>query len=179
MIYLFRNQPEDDHYFIYCKPCNEKDPYDLFPLINYTTQKKGFKNPFIKFGDSERPNTIDKFYTLSKKGFTLYVNETPIEHTPLEDWLKERRYYRQIRAKDFFKNFRTWSIMRMWRRNILQKHREQIKAILQTKLFGIDDVFGPILFRHRKSCKEMEKNRIIDIKTNGLEVCSYEDFENK
>jgi hypothetical protein len=50
---------------------------------------------------------------------------------------------------------------------------------LQNKLFSIDDVFGPILSRHRKSCKEMEQNRIIDVKSNGLEVNNYEEFETK
>ena len=65
----------------------------------------------------------------------------------------------------------------MWRRNILQKQREEIKAILQEKLFMIDDVFGPILRQHRKSCKEMESNRIIDVKTQGLEINTFEAFE--
>ena len=116
---------------------------------------------------------------MSKKGFTLYLKDTPVEHTPLEEWLLERKYFRQIRSKDFFRNFRTWIIIRMLRRNIPQKHREQIKAILQTKLFSIDDVFGPILTRHRKSCKEMELNRIIDVKSNGLEVSTFEEFEAK
>ena len=132
-----------------------------------------------KFATKGRPQNQDKFYTLSKNGFTLYRNLTPIEYTPLSEWLLERRYYRQIRSKDFFKNFRTWSIMKMWRRNVLQKHREQIKAILQTKLFAIDDVFGPILIKHRRNCREMESNRIIDLKTNNIEVATYEEFEQK
>ena len=67
----------------------------------------------------------------------------------------------------------------MWRRNVLQKHREQIKTILKTKLFSIDEIFGPILIRHRKHCKEMEQNRIIDIKTQGFEAINYKEFDDK
>jgi hypothetical protein len=122
---------------------------------------------------------VEKFYTLSKKGFTLYKNDSPVEHTPLDEWLHERDQYRRIRSKDFFKNFRTWSILKMWRRNVMQKHREQIKAILQNKLFAIDDVFGPILKKHRKECRELEQNRIVDLKQGTMEIFSYEEFEEK
>jgi hypothetical protein len=67
----------------------------------------------------------------------------------------------------------------MWRRNVLQKHREQIKAILQTKLFSIDDTFGPILRMHRRQCKELETHRIIDLKSNNIEIATYEEFDKK
>ena len=130
MILLFQSQPDDDHYFIYCdQNPDSKDPYDLRPLIEYTTKQRRNTKP-QHYGKNNRPQNHDKFYTLSKKGFTLYKNDNPVEHTPLSEWLLERRFYRQIRNKDFFKNFRTWSILKMWRRNVLQKHREQIKAIL-------------------------------------------------
>lgn len=67
----------------------------------------------------------------------------------------------------------------MWRRNVLQKHREQIKAILQTKLFSIDETFGPILRMHRIHCKELETHRIIDLKSNNIEIATYEEFDKK
>jgi hypothetical protein len=51
----------------------------------------------------------------------------------------------------------------MWRRNILQKKREEVRNNLSEKLFILDDVFGPILMNHRDICKEMEKYRIIDL----------------
>lgn len=100
---------------------DSKDPYDLRPLIEYTQKSKKADKPGTT---TNRPDNIEKFYTLSKKGFTLYKNDNPIEHTPLRDWLLERRYFKQIRGMDFFRNFRKWSILKMWRRNVLQKHRE-------------------------------------------------------
>ena len=51
----------------------------------------------------------------------------------------------------------------MWRRNILQKKREEVKNNLSEKLFILDDVFGPILMHHRDMCKDMEALRIIDL----------------
>jgi hypothetical protein len=52
----------------------------------------------------------------------------------------------------------------MWRRNILQKKREEVRNNLTEKLFCIDDTFGSILMKHRKACKDMEsKLRILDL----------------
>ena len=53
----------------------------------------------------------------------------------------------------------------MWRRNIVQAKRDEIKNVLEEKLFCVDSVFGDILKRHREDCKNMEyKYRIIDMK---------------
>ena len=86
---------------------------------------------------------------MSKKGFTTYVNDEPIEFISLQDWYNDRQYYRQISQKAFFRNFRKWKIIRMWRRNIVQDKREKIKSKLQEKLFSIDEVFGDILMKQR------------------------------
>ena len=102
---------------------------------------------------------------MSKKGFTTYVNDEPIEFISLQEWYSDRQYYRQISSKDFFRNFRKWKIIRMWRRNIVQAKRDEIKNVLEEKLFCVDSVFGDILKRHREDCKNMEyKYRIIDMK---------------
>ena len=100
---------------------------------------------------------------MSKKGITTYINDEPVEYISLTDWLIERNFYQQISDKRFFKQFRRWKIIRMWRRNILQKKREEVKNNLSEKLFMLDDIFGPILIFHREICKEMEKLRIIDL----------------
>jgi hypothetical protein len=33
----------------------------------------------------------------------------------------------------------------MWKRNILHKKREDVRASLSEKLFALDSVFGPVL----------------------------------
>jgi len=68
----------------------------------------------------------------------------------------------------------------MWRRNIVQAKREEIKSILEEKLFTIDPVFGEILMNHRKSCKDMENNlRVIDMKQSGIEIQELKGFLSK
>lgn len=64
----------------------------------------------------------------------------------------------------------------MWRRNILQKKREEVKNNLIEKLFMLDDVFGSILMHHRSYCKDMEALRILDLSQPGHEVFTMSDF---
>jgi len=35
----------------------------------------------------------EKFFTLSKKGITTYINDEPVEYISLTDWLIERNFY--------------------------------------------------------------------------------------
>jgi hypothetical protein len=41
LITLLQNQPDDDGYFIYLKPSDVGDPYDLQPLIEPDNSGKG------------------------------------------------------------------------------------------------------------------------------------------
>jgi hypothetical protein len=186
MIHFYLQQPEDTGFFIYLIPGDSGDPYDLVPLVDYRKENKGKHSEefLVKYAqnNSSRPKNLhaDKFFTMSKKGFTTYVNDEPIEFISLQDWYNDRNYYRQISSKDFFRNFRKWKIIRMWRRNIVQAKREEIKSILEEKLFSIDAVFGEILMNHRKSCKDMENNlRVIDMKQSGIEIQELKGFLGK
>ena len=158
-------------------PGDSGDPYDLVPLVDYRKENRGKNSEefLVKYAqnNSSRPKNLqaEKFFTMSKKGFTTYVNDEPIEFISLQEWYNDRQYYRQIRSKDFFRNFSKWKIIRMWRRNIVQAKRDEIKSVLEEKLFSVDNVFGDILKRHREDCKNMEyKYRVIDMKQNGIEI---------
>lgn len=82
--------------------------------------------PLIKEEEKKEKNP-EKFFTLSKKGITTYINDEPVEYITLTDWLIERNFYQRISNLNFFKQFNKWKILRMWRRNILQKKREEVK----------------------------------------------------
>ena len=177
MIHFYLQQPEDTGFFIYLIPGDSGDPYDLVPLVDYRKENRGKNSEefLVKYAqnNSSRPKNLhaDKFYTMSKKGFTTYVNDEPIEFISLQDWYNDRQYYRQISSKDFFRNFRKWKIIRMWRRNIVRAKRLEIESILEEKLFSIDEVFGEILLKQRTVCKDMENRlRVIDMKQNGIEI---------
>ena len=134
IITLFQAQPEDNGYFVYLLPGEDKDPYALRPLVDYERKNSRTLDQLARStGNVERPKAINsenKFYTLSKKGFVTYVDDRPIESISLAEWLIDRNYFRQISNKTFFKNFRRWKHMRMWRRNILHKKRDEVTQVL-------------------------------------------------
>lgn len=80
---------------------NNNDPYDL--LVSDYSQCNGEGK---------------KYYTLSGKGLTYYENNTPIEFISLGQWLIERDSYNHIKEFDFFKKFKKWKFMRMWKKTI-------------------------------------------------------------
>jgi hypothetical protein len=59
----------------------------------------------------------------------------PIELLSLGQWLIERDSYNHIKELDFFKKFKKWKFMRMWKKTI--KHMQRMKAqnALEEKLF--------------------------------------------
>jgi hypothetical protein len=59
-----------------------------------------------------------KYYTLSGKGLTLYEQDTPVEFISLGQWLIERDSYNHIKDLNFFKQFKKWKFMRMWKKTI-------------------------------------------------------------
>jgi len=122
---------------------------------------------------------LGDYYTLSKKGITQYVKEEPVDYTPLADWLVERSFYREICVKDFFRNFKRWKQLRMWRRNILQKKREEIKQTLSERLFILDETFGPIIVAHRANCQDMKNLRVIDMQQKGIATMDLQEFEKR
>jgi hypothetical protein len=107
---------EDTGLFIYLNPSSNRNPYDLEPISapnksNTIKARDGLK-------DDQKLNK-DRFYTMSKKGLTAYYQEGPQEFISLTDWLIERNFYNHISELKFFKQFKRWKILRMWRRNIL------------------------------------------------------------
>jgi dynein heavy chain, axonemal len=122
---------------------------------------------------------LGDYYTLSKKGITHYVNGFPAEYSQLADWLVERSFYREISVKRFFKNFRTWKQLRMWRRNILHKSRQDAKQAITEKLFLVDVDFSGILLQHRFNCLDMMKLRVMDMTQRGMNPLTIEEFEER
>lgn len=69
----------------------------------------------------------------------------------------------------------------MWRRNILHKKREEVRANLSEKLFILDPVFCPVLLNHRLICKDLEQLRLINLHpgpvTAGNEAFTLPEFK--
>jgi len=54
---------------------------------------------------------------------TLYEQDTPIEFLSLGQWLIERDSYNHIKELNFFKKFKKWKFMRMWKKTIKHQNR--------------------------------------------------------
>ena len=76
VITLLQNQPNDTGQYFYLISPEGNGPYDLRPLL--------------ELEDHCKLDNYQKFYTLSKKGITTYVNDEPVEFITLNDWLAEK-----------------------------------------------------------------------------------------
>ena len=103
-----------------------------------------------------------KYYTLSGKGLTLYENDTPIEFLSLGQWLIERDSYNHIKELDFFKKFKKWKFMRMWKKTIKHQNRMKAQNSLEERLFMLQEYFSDYLSKHRDMMIQMEGCRFID-----------------
>jgi hypothetical protein len=147
---LLDSKSEEETVFMYLNPKeNSTDPYDL-QVASYDGRLK------------------PKYYTLSGKGLTLYEGDTPVEFISLGQWLIERDSYNHIKELSFFKQFRKWKFMRMWKKTIKQKNRTTATNSLEEKLFILKDYFGKHLFIHRKLMIEMQNTlKFVDVCQTG------------
>jgi len=158
---LLDSKSEEETVFVYLLPNPNGDPYDLL-VCSYSDTREG-----------NQPK--EKYYTLSGKGLTLYENDMPVEFLSLGTWLIERDSYNQIKELDFFKKFKKWKFMRMWKKTIKHQNRMKAQNSLEEKLFMLQDHFSVHLQTHRKLMIEMEKQRFVDLCTTG-ETKKIEEF---
>ena len=153
---LLDSKSDDEIVFIYLNPNDNGDPYDL---------------KFCVYLDRNK----EKYYTLSCKGLTVYENDNPVEFISLGQWLIERDSYNHIKELSFFKKFKRWKFMRMWKKTIKQQNRRKAETKLKEKLFILHPTFRPCLMNHRSYCLDMERLRFIDT-GNSLETQSIDEF---
>ena len=94
--------------FVYFLPSNNENYYKLTPKT---------------FNDIADKKT---YYTLSSKGLTVYIDKKPREFIKLAEWMNERQRYDVIAEIPFFKNFKIWRIITMWRKNIFKQKKNSI-----------------------------------------------------
>ena len=142
---LLDSKQTDQSIFVYLKPDKENpNPYDL-KVCTYQERIE------------------DKYYTLSGKGITMYNADGPVEFIQLGDWLMERSSYNHIKELSFFKKFRRWKFLRMWRKTINSHKRVKAANALKEKLFILNPTFRQHLIKHRQYCLDMEQLRFISV----------------
>jgi dynein heavy chain len=83
----------------------------------------------------------------------------PVEFIQLGQWLIERDSYNQIKELKFFKQFKKWKFMRMWRKTIKRENRVKAQNALEEKLFCLQETFDEHLMKHRKLMIDMEHGK--------------------
>jgi dynein heavy chain len=125
---LLDSKSEEETVFVYGLPNPNGDPYDLI-CCGYSDTREG-----------QHPR--EKYYTLSGKGLTLYENDMPVEFISLGQWLIERDSYNHIKELNFFKKFKKWKFMRMWKKTIKHINRLRAQNSLEEKLFILQEHFS-------------------------------------
>ena len=90
---LLQSRLDEDGYFLYLKPSDNADPYDLIPMVVHRPVQKESTDSYgspngkkyllidLHMMDDIKQTKLGDYYTLSKKGITHYVNGFPTDFT--------------------------------------------------------------------------------------------------
>ena len=144
----------------------------------YFNMRTGLDNPYDLSISSYNERQELHFYTISGKGVTQYRNDKAMEFIPLGEWLIERDLYAHVKEIPFFKHFKRWKLLKVWRKGIVFMRRKQIIDELGEKLFYIDDVYRDQILKHRAYMCEMSKLRLVDVQKQSGDI-TLEEFARK
>ena len=131
--------------FVYLKAKSKDNPYDL-SFCSYT----------------ETSGQYDRYYTLSRKGFTSYARNNAEEFLPIAEWIMERELFNQVKSLSVFKHFRTWKVTKIWRHNVIDERRKFVKNQLERRLIHLKPGMADLLIKHGLSCKNFENLKLFD-----------------
>jgi len=118
------------------------------------------------------------YYTLSAKGLTVYNDKIPKEFIKLSEWIIERQGYNKISQIDFFKNFKIWRILKIWRKNIFKQKKIAYQNELSNTLLFNNDQYIDKICRHKAYCNRLIHMNLIDLRV-GMESNTYDMFITK
>lgn len=146
--------------FVYYLPSNKENFYEL----RQSTYSKIWKEPV--------------YYTLSAKGLTVYNDKIPKEFIKLSEWIIERQGYNKISQIDFFKNFKIWRILKIWRKNIFKQKKIAYKNELENTLLINKENYIDKICRHKSYCNRLIHSNLIDLRV-GMESNTFDMFIQK
>ncbi len=147
-----------------------EDSEQLTTKFMYFNMRKGTDNPYDLAVSSYNDRHVSGFYTISGKGVTQYREDKAIDFISLGDWLVERDLYANVKQITFFKHFKRWKLLKVWRRGILFMKRKQIVDDLAERLFYVDDIYRDRILKHRAYMCEMSKLRVLDMQKQVGEI---------
>ncbi len=155
-----------------------EDSEQVTTKFMYFNMRCGLDNPYDLTISSYNDRQTEHFYTISGKGVTQYRSDKAMEFIPLGEWLIERDLYAHVKEIPFFKHFKRWKLLKVWRKGIVFMRRKQIIDELGERLFYVDDIYRDQILRHRAYMCEMSKLRLIDVQKQSGDV-TLEEFARK
>ena len=144
--------------FVYYLPSDKENYYELRPK---------------EFKEIAKEKT---YYTLSSKGLTVYQDKKPKEFIKLAEWINERQRYNVIAEIPFFKHFKIWRILKMWRKNIFKQKKIAYQNELQSSMLFNNENYNDKLVRHKSYCNSILSLKILDMKV-GLDSNTFQKFQ--
>lgn len=113
---------------------------------------------------------IKNYFTLSARGVTKYENSIPVEFMSLEEWIKERNEFNEIKELSFFQKFRKWKSMKKWLKILSQERFKKVSDILSERLFILNPDYRNILLSHNNLCYSIEHFKLVELPSDSLSV---------
>ena len=158
-------------------------------FIREAFEGKDYRTNFVYYLPSGKENYYDLktadfndiskekiYYTLSAKGLTVYVEKKPKEFIKLSEWIIEKQAYNYVSEINFFKNFKIWRILKLWRQNIFRKKKINYCSELKSKLLLSNNNYNYRIYLHKKECNKILQFKILDLR-QGLESISFQIFK--
>jgi dynein heavy chain len=136
----------------------ESNDYYNVKMINFNSMSKaGIKN----------------YFTLSARGVTKYENSAPVEFKPLEEWIKERNEFNEIKELSFFQKFRKWKSMKKWLKILSQERFKKVSEVLSERLFILNPDYRSILIAHNSMCYDIEHFKLVELPNDSLNIVDF------
>ena len=158
-------------------------------FIREAFEGKDYRTNFVYYLPSGKENYYDLkqadfndiskekvYYTLSAKGLTVYVEKKPKEFIKLSEWIIERQAYNFVSDISFFKNFKIWRILKLWRQNIFRKKKINYDSELRSKLLFNNKDYNRRILEHKRLCNKILHFKILDMR-QGLESITFDSFK--
>ncbi len=144
----------------------------------YLNAKPDSDNPYDLDIVKYKLRNVVRYFTISGKGVTMYKQDKAIEFIPLSEWLIERDLYVHIKNILFFKFFKKWKLLNVWRKGVQTVKRNKITENLSERLFYLDPIYRRNILKHKKFMWDMSKLRLMDIPKQG-DAIDIREFANR
>lgn len=166
-----RDAPKDiDAFILMCRE-QQLSPLEFAYMIKQESNDY-YNVKLISFNSISKAG-LKNYFTLSARGVTKYENSTPVEFIPLEEWIKERNEFNEIKELSFFQKFRKWKSMKKWLKILSQERFKKVSEILSERLFVLNPDYRGILVAHNSLCYDIEHFKLVELPSDSLSITDF------